>query len=261
RRGLLKAHARATGPRTAEGKAISAANLDGHPTPEEAQKTRFNAITHGLTSKVANFYPAKPGRYERCNGCDYYGSECIEDPPANHSNPVSCLSRVELFMQHRMAFESGDAGMLAMLRSDTQAGLQAIINDIILDIAQRGVTLVAPEWKINPQTGGVVIADYTDRESGQRHTIHEVKAHPLLKILIDFIAKNNLSLEDMNMTPKVQEENDIMKGFVDETGENAESTREYQQRMIDQNNALMDLIGKSYGNKETVIDAEVIERG
>ena len=258
-RGLLKAHARATGPRTAEGKAISASNLDGHPTPEETQKTRFNAITHGLTSKVANFYPAKPGKYERCTGCDYFGSECVEDPPASHTNPPSCLSRVELFMQHRMAFESGDSGMLNMLRSDTQAGIQAIINDIILDIAQRGVTLVAPEWKINPQTGGVVIADYTDGESGKRHTIHEVKAHPLLKILIDYISKNNLSLEDMNMTPKVQEENDMMKGFLDESGAQQESTHKYQQRMVKQNENLMDLINSSYGNNEKVIEAEVSE--
>lgn len=259
RRGLLKAHARATGPTTPEGKARSAANLDGHPTPEETQKTRFNAITHGLTSKVANFYPAKPGGYERCHGCVYFGTECIKDPPSGHKNPSSCLSRVELFMQHRMAFESGDSGMLNMLRSDTQAGIQAIINDIILDIAQRGVTLVAPEWKINPVTGGVVIADYTDRESGKRHTIHEVKAHPLLKILIDYIAKNNLSLEDMNMTPKVQEENDMMKGFLDETGSEQESTNKYQQRMLDQQDALMSLIGNSYGNNEEIIEAEVSE--
>ena len=260
-RGLLKAHARATGPRTTDGKAISAANLEGHPTPEEVKKTRFNAITHGLDAKVANYYPAKPGKYSRCESCDYYGNECQEkdSAPAGHVNPHACLSRVELFMQHRMAFDEGNAGMLADLRSDTQAGVQAIINDIILDIAQRGVTLVAPEWKVNPQTGGVVIADYTDKDSGIRHTIHEVKAHPLLKILIDFISKNNLTLEDMNMTPKVQNDNDMMQGFLDEAGEDKESAGKYQQRMVDQQDALFNLINNSYKVGEKVIDAEVVE--
>ena len=257
-RGLLKAHAFATGPVTEEGKAASAANLAGHPTPEETKKTRFNAITHGLTAKVANFYPAKPGSYERCKTCSYYGQECVENPPSTHKNPDSCLSRVELFMQHRMAFESGDAGMLSMLRADLQAGVQAIINDILLDITQRGVTLVAPEWKINPATGKVVIADYIDADSGERCVIQEVKPHPLLKILIEFINKNNLSLEDMGMTPKVAAENDLMAGFLDNQNDERESAEEFRRRIEKGQDDLMRLITNSYGNEGEVIEAEVV---
>lgn len=256
-RGLLKAHALATGPVTEQGKANSAANLVGHPTPEEAKKTRFNAITHGLFSKVANYYPTKPGKYARCEGCDYYGQECIENPPAGHKNPPACLSRVELFMQHRMAFDTGDTGLLNTLRSDTQAGIQAIINDIILDITQRGVTLVAPQWKINPQNGKVVIADYIDPENLERVVIHEVRAHPLLKILIEYISKNNLSLEDMNMTPKVQEESEIMKGFIDDSSDARETAHDFRERMEQQTQALFRLINNSYANdKAKVIEGE-----
>ncbi|MFN3303133.1 MAG: hypothetical protein ACK44A_05365, partial [Roseateles sp.] len=49
-RSLLKAHQMATGPRTPEGLAASAANLAGHPTAEEALRTRFNAMKHGLNA-------------------------------------------------------------------------------------------------------------------------------------------------------------------------------------------------------------------
>lgn len=59
-RGLIKAWASATGPRTPEGKAASAKNLEGHPTPEEALRTRFNAMKHGMAAKVATYFPAKP---------------------------------------------------------------------------------------------------------------------------------------------------------------------------------------------------------
>jgi hypothetical protein len=261
RRGLLKAHAFATGPVTPEGKAASAANLEGHPTPEEAKKTRFNAMTHGLSARVADYYPAKPGKYDRCATCIYYNQECIEDPPAHHVNPVACLSRVELFMQHRMAFETGDPKLLTMLRSDTQAGIQAILNDIILDITQRGVTLVAPQWKIKPTTGRPVIADFIDGENGERVIIHEVKAHPLLKILIEFINKNNLSLEDMGMTPKVQTDQGLMNGFIDDEKYNREGMREYQQRVLAQQETLKRLISQSYSNTGDALDGEVVGRG
>ena len=46
-RNLLKAHANATGPRTEAGEGAAAANLEGHPTLEEAKRTRFNGMKHG----------------------------------------------------------------------------------------------------------------------------------------------------------------------------------------------------------------------
>lgn len=260
-RGLLKAHARATGPKTPEGKAMSSANLDGHPTPEESQKIRFNAITHGLNARVANYYPAKPGKYTRCDSCDYYGNECIENAPSPHKNPIACLSRVELFMQHRMAFDTGDAGLLTALRSDTQAGVQAIINDIILDITQRGVTLTAPQWKINQATGKVVIADYIDPDNYERVVIHEVKAHPLLKILIEYISKNNLSLEDMNMTPKVQSENELMTGYLDGEKTEQESQTGFRDKVLEGQKALMKLIDNSHDSDMKVVGGQVFENG
>ena len=53
-RALMKAHQMSTGPKSAEGKAATAANLAGHPTPDEALRTRFNAMKHGMNAKVAS---------------------------------------------------------------------------------------------------------------------------------------------------------------------------------------------------------------
>ncbi|MCW5627162.1 MAG: hypothetical protein KIT73_20765, partial [Burkholderiales bacterium] len=69
-RALLKAWLNATGPRTAEGKAATAANLEGHPTAEEALRTRFNAMKHGMSARVATYFPAKPDGYAHCSGCE-----------------------------------------------------------------------------------------------------------------------------------------------------------------------------------------------
>jgi hypothetical protein len=164
-------------------------------------------------------------------------------------------------MQHSMAFETGDVGMLTELRSNMQAGISSLINDMILSIAHRGVEIVAPQWKVNPTTGGVVIAKYTNDSTGEMESIEEIRANPLLKILMEFISKNNLSLEDMNMTPKVQSDNDVMSGFLDDESENRESTHEFRSRMIEQQDTLLELINASYKGKGKVIDGEVIEHG
>lgn len=259
-RGLLKAHAFATGPTTEAGKAMSAANLNGHPTPEEAQKTRFNAITHGLTARVATNYPAKPGKYARCATCVYLNHECIPDAPAYHKNPPACLARVELHMKHQIAFDSGDPGLLLTLRAETQANIQAIMDDILLDIAQRGVALVAPAWKINPKTGDVVLGRYLDETTGEFKTIYDVSANPLIKPLLELISKNNLSLEDMGMTPKVTREQEMMQGFLDDEKENRESAGNYRDRIEQQQDMLLKLIRNSYRDGD-VIEAEIIEHG
>jgi hypothetical protein len=57
-------------PVTAEGKAAAAKNLEGHPTPQESRLTRFNAMKHGMEARTATYFPAKPGKYAFCEGCD-----------------------------------------------------------------------------------------------------------------------------------------------------------------------------------------------
>jgi hypothetical protein len=88
-RGLLKAWASSTGPRTDEGKAASAANLEGHPTKEEAQRTRFNAMKHGLAAGAATYFPAKPDGYAFCVTWDVDRVFCQSQP--------ACVKKTELF--------------------------------------------------------------------------------------------------------------------------------------------------------------------
>lgn len=239
--GLWKAHAHATGPRTPEGKAASSANLDGHPTPEEARITRFNAITHGNTAKVAEFYPAKPGKYPHCTGCSYYSerpngeSPCVERPGTTHRNPPACLKRAELFVRHQVAFQSGDPKLLAGLRAETHAGLQAIIDDMILAIAQGGVELKTPQW-YSDKDGGFHLARYRDDVTGEFIQLMDVKQHPLLKPLIDYVAKNSMTLADQNMTPKAVDEDEVLRGQLadDETErDSAEAHRQAQTAMLE----------------------------
>lgn len=227
-RGLLKAWANATGPTSDAGKASTRENLRGHPTPEEAQRTRFNAMKHGLNARTATFFPAKPGRYAHCDGCGYYGAECVENPPRHHKNPVACLRRTELFMKHHIAFEAKDPNLLMSMRSDTQAALQAIIDDMILAIvADGGPRIHELKW-YHDKDGKCHLAGYQDEQTGEWRQIYELKEHPLLRRLIDFVDRNNLTLADMGMTPKVQDEQDLVRGHLEAQHDSQEAMAEYQ---------------------------------
>jgi len=210
-RNLLKAWAHATGPRSPEGKAASAANLSGYPTPEESQITRCNALRHGLHAKVATYFPARPGHYPHCNGCPYYDRECRPNPPSGHENPRACLRRTELYMQHQVAFETGDPKILTAKRAETHWLLQALVDDMILAIvSDGGPRLQEPAWYYD-KNGGFHLAGF-HAEDGSYHQIYEFKEHPLLKPLIQYIDKLGLTLRDAGMTPKAQDEQDVLEG-------------------------------------------------
>jgi len=218
-KGLMAAHGRQTGPRTPEGKARVSENLAGHPTPEEALRTRFNAMKHGLFSRVARYFPAKPGKYPHCNTCEYLDNGCEEQ--------VACLRRTELFLRYDVAFETGDPSLLMGLQAETQAMVQAIINDILLAIVSTGVELKQPEWYFDPKSGDFHLVSY--EKDGRHEYVYKVTAHPLLKTLSDFLAKNNMSLADLNMTPKGQEDQDLLRGYLDNQA-HRESLAEHQRQ-------------------------------
>jgi len=248
-RNLMKAHARATGPRSEAGRAASAANLDGHPTPEEALRTRFNSMKHGLYARVATYFPARPGRYPHCDGCGYL-DEC--------AGQVACLRRTELFLKHQIAFETRDPGMLTELRSDTQAAVQGLINDMLLAIAQDGGPRIHELQWFYDKDGGFHLAQYTD-DQGTKHQITEVKAHPLLRPLIDFLAKNSMTLADLEMTPKALDDQEMMRGYLEDKRAGQDSLDDFRQRQEDGLALLRKLIGNSQGAQRdpVVIDGEV----
>lgn len=256
-RGLLKAWANATGPRTDEGKARAAANLEGHPTPEETKRTRLNAMKHGGYAQVASYFPAKPGRYSSCDSCEYFGDVCRQDPPKSHSNPLGCLKKAEVFIQHRVAFDSGDPSLLRDKRADTQAGLQVLIDEMILQIAQDGGPRIKEIAWYHDKEGEFHLARYLDGETHQWVQIYENKAHPLLKPLIDFVARNNLTLADMGMTPKIQQENELLAGHLQSDRDNKQDAVDFRERQQMQLEKLAEMIDRS--QKDTERDPVLIE--
>lgn len=232
-RGLLRAWANATGPRTAEGLARTAANLEGHPTPEEAKRTRFNAMKTGMRAEVAQFFPAKPGKYPHCEGCEYFDTCRPGD---------ACQKRTELYMRHLIAFETSDPALLRQDHARLQATVRAIIDDIMLAILKTGVEVRTPEFWFD-ELGEVHIAEWED--STGHHLIEKVNAHPLIKPLKDLIAANNLALGDAGMTEKVREDQDMLRGHLDGQGKDRESLLEHQRRQADALEGLRGMIENS----------------
>jgi hypothetical protein len=233
-RGLLKAWANATGPRTAEGKAKSAANLDGHPTPEETLITRMNAMIHGGHANKLMLFPAKPGKYPTCQVCDHYGEACIENPPSYHENPPRCLKKSEILMRHHIAFEAGDPSLLIDMRANSQAGIQMLIDEMILQIAQDGGPRIMELKWYHDKEGGFHLAQYRDADTNEMVQVYEAKAHVLLKPLIEFMSKNSLTLSDMGMTPKVQQENELLEGHLKSDLQNKQDEESFRTHQLTQ---------------------------
>ena len=240
-KGLMATFGKHTGPKTTEGKASSAANLEGHPTPEEAQRTRFNAITTGAHAQTATFFPAKPGGYPHCTGCEYLESMACWDSPSR-----ACLKRTELLLQHQIAFETGDPRLLTDLRSRTQAMVQALIDDMILAIISSGVELKQPEWYFDPKGEKFHIVSF--EKDGQTEFSYKVSAHPLLKTLGDFLSKNNMTLSDLEMTPKQQTQDTLLEGYLEQQGGERETALEFQQKQTELLENLQHQIGRSREN-------------
>ncbi|WP_040652888.1 hypothetical protein [Pseudogulbenkiania ferrooxidans] len=215
---LVKAWANATGPKTSAGKAAVTKNIEGHPTPEEALRTRFNAMKHGMAAETAQYFPSRPGKYPACSSCDVDHTYCAQQP--------ACVKQTQLFMVHHAAFEQRNPKHLVPIYSSIQASITAIIQQILQTIIADGVKLEHPAWAVTRE-GDIVIGEYNDFETGKKRTIMEVKAHPLLKPLQEFLSRNNLSLSDMGMTPKAIEQEEQQMGKL-QRGEDTQATLSLQ---------------------------------
>jgi len=231
----MLAHASATGPTTDEGK----------------RRCKFNALKHGLRADTATYYPAKPGGYPHCNGCEYRTDmECLDFG--------GCLKRTELLLRHQIAFESGDPSKLQAFRARTQAHIQALIDDMILAIAQDGGPRIkSPEWYYD-KDGIFHLARFRDAETDEWIQLEKIEAHPLLKLLMDYISKNKMTLEDMGMTPKAQDEQESIRGYLDHEKGSQQEALEYQRQTQQQLEHLQTLIGNSYtpAREPVTVDAD-----
>jgi len=233
-RALLKAWTAAHhGPKTPEGIAAVTANLVGHPTPEEARRTRFNALKHGLAAKTATYFPARPDKYAFCKSCDVDRGWCAEQP--------ACSKQTILFMQHHAAFEQRNPKHLSGLYADLQAALFALLQQVLQTIIADGVKIEAPQYYTN-KDGELIIAEYYD-DTGKKRTIMDIQSHPLFKPLGELLSRNNLSLSDMGMTQKVIEDEDAEMGRLESQAQSREAIAEFaerQARALESLGALMD---------------------
>lgn len=232
-RGLLKAWANATGPRTPEGLAATAKNLEGHPTPEEALRTRFNAMKHGLTAKTATYFPARPDGYAFCKACEVDRIWCSGQP--------ACVKQAQTFMLHHAAFESRNPKHLSGIYADLQAAIFSVLQQILQTIIADGVKLVSPQYYTDKE-GRLIVAEYID-ETGERRIIYDVEAHPLFRPLGELLSRANLSLADMGMTVKAVEQDDNEFGELNPDGR--ESLDDYQRRQVHALEKLADLVARS----------------
>lgn len=218
---LLKAWANATGPRTPEGIANTAKNLEGHPTPEEARRTRFNAMKHGAYANTARYFPAKPGKYAECDGCPYFNS-------CGTAGNFACQRKTELFMQHDIAFDAQDPMLLQGIRSRMHAAVCAILDMIIQSIIARGVEIETPAWYYD-KDGGFHLAEYEDSE-GEKQLIMEVRENPLLKRMSEIIKSTGMTLQDSGMTVATQQERDQIEGQLSGQQADRETLLDYQRK-------------------------------
>lgn len=234
---LMKGWTNACGPKTEEGKKKAAANLIGHPDASARLRTRFNGVTHGLNAKVATFYPAKPGGYPHCKTCRWLDNGCGE---WEHG---ACVTRMELFLRHRIAFQTRNPALLSELQSDLQSNVQALINDITLAIINSGVELRAPQW-YSDKEGDLHVAQWTD-ENGKVHVIEDITAHPLLKPLYELISRNTEVLAKLGMTEKAQEDDAVLQGFLEHKEKTVEDSRAFAERQTQALEHLTALIERS----------------
>ena len=239
-KGLLKAWANATGPKTEEGRAATAANLEGHPTKEESLRTRFNAMKHGLAARTATYFPSKPDGYSFCSACDVDRVWCAAQP--------ACAKKTELFMLHHAAFEQKNPKHLTGIYADLQASLFAVLQQILQTIIADGVKIEAPQY-YTTKDGELLIAEYVD-ESGNRRIIKDINAHPLFKPLGEMLSRAGLSLSDMGMTAKVIEADDEEMGRLQEDQQQRGSMLEFQKRQTSALEALAGAIERAKSNKQ-----------
>lgn len=245
---LLKAWRNATGPKTEEGKAATTANLEGHPTPDEALRTRFNSMKHGLNARTATYFPAKPDGYSFCAGCDIDRVWCKNQP--------ACTKQTEIFLKHHAAFEQRNPKHLNSIYADLQASVFAVIQTMVQTIIADGVKIETVVWT-KDQDGNVQVAEYVDEHGFRRLVRADVQSHPLLRQLGELLTRAGLSLTDMGMTAKLIEAEEQEFGRLEHEREERENLTDYQRRQTDLLAALADKVMRA--NQQTGSDPILIE--
>jgi hypothetical protein len=234
-RALMAAHQAATGPKTPEGKAAAAANLSGHPTPEESRLIRFNAMKHGLEARTASYFPAKPDKYPFCSKCEVDRAWCAMQP--------ACVKQTELFMLHHAAMDQRDPKVLGAIHADLLAALTATLQLCMQSVLGRGVEICTPRVELSRE-GVPVTLTYRDAE-GEEHVVYEIAANPLFKPMTDLITRLGLSMNDLGLTVRANEEDDPAGIGMLSGGTSKEALADFSRRAADAMHGVREQLGRA----------------
>lgn len=241
-RALMKAHQESTGPVTSQGKVASANNLAGHPTPEEARLTRFNAMKHGMQARVATFFPARPGKYPFCETCDVDVVWCSQQP--------ACVKQTELFMLHHAAVEQRNPKHIGRIHADIVSALTAALTMCLQAVLADGVVIRAPKVELSRE-GVPVTLSYVDESTGEKKYIYDYHANPAFKPIADLVSRLGLSMSDLGLTVKATEDDDPAgAGALQLTDESKESLEAFGRRMTDAMGAMREKLTAAEGRKK-----------
>jgi hypothetical protein len=247
-RALMKAHQESTGPLSLQGKQAAAANLAGHPTPEETRLTRFNAMKHGMQARVATFFPAKPDKYSFCEQCEVDRGWCASQP--------ACVKQTELFMLHHAAVEQRNPKHLGRIHADVVAALTASLQMCLQTVLADGVVIRTPRVELSRE-GVPVALSYVDAE-GEKHLIYDYKANPAFKPIADLVTRLGLSMSDLGLTVRAADEEDPAgAGNLQLDDQSKESLQDFQRRMTDAMGAMREKLAGAAARKR--MDPVLIE--
>lgn len=228
-RGLIRAWRKATGPKTPEGLAATAKNLEGHPTAEESLRTRFNGMKHGLNAKTATYFPSKPDGYAFCAACDVDRNYCRAEP--------ACVKQTRHFMLHHAAFEQRNPKHLMGIYAGFHAALMATISECLRQIIGDGVMLRTPKTYVDRE-GNCLVVEYLD-DQGNRCIVNDVVAHPLFRPVSELITRTGIDLASLGMTMRQAPEEDAQQGKLTDDREAASVMQERQVKALEDLRGLM----------------------